>query len=204
VTGWAISGTTLEACNCVPICPCRRIDGTPGGRSTYGECLGALSWHIREGTVEGVDVSGLDVVMVIRYSDDEPRSPWRFVLYLSSRGDADQRRALEDVFLGRLGGTPARQFPWVFKPSEVLAVVQSEIVLDHTPGRGRFRAGGAVTLSMTEPYPTESTVSCVIPGHDRPGREVVAESLVADDEHFSFALTGRTGFESTFAYSSDD
>jgi hypothetical protein len=29
---------------------------------------------------------------------------------------------------------------------------------------------------------------------------VVAERLVADDEHFSFEFTGRCGFESTFDY----
>ena len=32
---WQISGTYLEACNCDAICPCRRIDGRQGGRSTY-------------------------------------------------------------------------------------------------------------------------------------------------------------------------
>jgi hypothetical protein len=201
VSGWRLRGTTLEACNCEPICPCRRIDGVPGGRSTSGECIGALSWHVEEGSVGDADLSGLDVVMVIRYSDDEPGSPWRFVLHVDGRGDDAQRRALEDVFLGRLGGTPAAQFPWVFKPSEVLAVHASDIDLDHTRGRGRFRAGGAVTVTMTTPYETDSTVTCIIPGHDRSGREVVAERLVAHDEHFSFEFTGRTGFESTFEYS---
>jgi len=46
---WWISGSYLEACNCQAICPCRRIDGNPGGRSSYGECLGALSWLVEEG-----------------------------------------------------------------------------------------------------------------------------------------------------------
>jgi hypothetical protein len=123
------------------------------------------------------------------------------VLHVDGRGDADQRRALEDVFLGRLGGTPAEQFPWVFKPSELLAVHASDIDLDHTRGKGRFRAGGADTLTMTAPYETARTVTCVIPGHDRAGREVVAERLAAADDHFSFEFTGRCGFESTFDYS---
>ena len=49
-----------------------KIDGVPGGRSTHGICMGALSWMIEEGDVEGVDVSGLGVVLVICYEDDEP------------------------------------------------------------------------------------------------------------------------------------
>jgi len=59
VSGWRLQGTTLEACNCEPICPCRRIDGVPGGRSTYGECIGALSWHVEEGRVGDADLAGL-------------------------------------------------------------------------------------------------------------------------------------------------
>ncbi len=200
---WHLSGTTLEACNCEPICPCRRINGVPGGRSDTGECTGALSWRIADGEVEGVDVSGLAVVMVIWYSDDQPGSPWRWVLHLDDRGDQRQRAELEAVFSGARGGTPERQFPWVFKPSSLLAVVPSEILIDHTPGRGWFRAGRSISLQVRGPYATERTVSCVIPGHHRPGRELVCESLVADDEHFAFAFEGRCGFESSFDYRSD-
>ena len=50
-TAWRISGTYLEVCNCEAICPCRRIGGVTGGRSTYGECTGALSWAFTEGGV---------------------------------------------------------------------------------------------------------------------------------------------------------
>jgi len=72
---WRLSGSYLEVCNCEAICPCRRIGGVTGGDSTYRECLGALSWWITEGQVEGVDCSSLGVVLVTRYHDDEPGSP---------------------------------------------------------------------------------------------------------------------------------
>ena len=49
-TAWHIRGSYFESCNCDPICPCRRIDGVPGGRSTHGICTGVLSWRIEEGT----------------------------------------------------------------------------------------------------------------------------------------------------------
>jgi hypothetical protein len=200
---WHLNGTSLEACNCDPICPCRRIDGAPGGRSQTGECTGALSWRIEQGVMDRVDVSGLAVVMVIWYSDDQEGSPWSWVLHLDERGDQHQRAALEAVFTGGLGGTPARQFPWVYKPSNLLEVRSSAIEIDHTPGRGWFRAGGAVTLRVSAPYVTESTVTCLIPGHERPGRELVCERLEAHDDHFSYAFEGRCGFESSFAYASD-
>jgi hypothetical protein len=198
-----MSGTTLESCNCEPICPCRKIDGVPGGRSTTGVCIGILSWLIERGQVNGVDVSGLAVVIVQCYSDDEPGSPWRWVLHLDQRADPGQRERLEEVFTGRLGGTPLRQFPWAYKPSDLAAVVPSRIEIDHTPGRGWFRIGRSATVRVEGPFPTEKHVSCVIPGHERPGREIVAELLEADDEHFRFRFEGSCGYESSFAYSSD-
>jgi len=202
-TAWRIRGTYLEVCNCDPICPCRRIDRVKGGRSTYGECTGALSWRIEEGSAGEVDLASLLVVLVSWYSDDEPGSPWRWELHLDERADAGQRTALEAIFTGRLGGTPLRQFPWAFKPSTLLAVVPSRIELDHTPGRGWFRAGGSVDVRIARPFATASAVTCVIPGHDRNGREVVAEAFEVHDEHFDFAYSGRCGYEASFDYGSD-
>src|SRR3954470_13788433 len=111
---WELAGTYLESCNCDAICPCRRIGGRAGGRSPYGTCLGALSGAATSGGVGDVDLAGLNVVMATHYEDDEPGSPWEFHLYVDERGDERQRRALADIFLGRLGGTPCRQFPWAF------------------------------------------------------------------------------------------
>ena len=199
---WRISGTYLEVCNCDAICPCRRIDGAQGGRSTYGECAGALSWRIVEGSVNGLDMSDLCVVLATWYSDDEPGSPWRWVLHVDERADEARRTALEDVFAGRLGGTPLSQFPWAFKPSNLLAVVPSRIEIDHTPGRGWFRAGSSVSVRIAAPYETQSPVTCIIPGHDRTGREVVAEALEVHNEYLDFSYSGRCGYEATFEYSS--
>jgi hypothetical protein len=56
---YSVSGSYLESCDCEAICPCRMVDGLPGGRSTYGICFGALVWHVEDGRVRDVDVSGL-------------------------------------------------------------------------------------------------------------------------------------------------
>src|SRR3954469_2170562 len=55
---WWIRGTYFESCNCDAICPCRRIDGAGGGRSTHGVCMGVLSWLIEDGAAGGADVAG--------------------------------------------------------------------------------------------------------------------------------------------------
>jgi hypothetical protein len=51
--------------------------------------------------------------------------------------------------------------------------------------------------------PDQETVTCVIPGHDRSGREVLAEELRVHDGPLDFELTGKCGYESTFEYSSE-
>jgi hypothetical protein len=201
---WRIAGTYLEACNCEAICPCRSVGGRKGGRSTEGVCTGALSWQIDEGTAGEEDLAGLGVVLALRYDDDEPGSPWDFFLYIDERAGHAQREALEAIFLGRLGGTPAIQFPWVWKESRLLGVHSVAIEVDHTPGHGWFRAGGQVTVRVREPYAGTEAVTCVIPGHQRPGREVVADRLAVADGPLAFEVSGRCGYESSFAYSSSD
>jgi hypothetical protein len=199
---WRISGSYLEACNCEAICPCRRIGGRPGGRSTYGECLGALSWIVEEGQAGDVDVAGMRVVMSCRYHDDEPGSPWTYVLFVDARSEEGQRQAMADIFTGRLGGTATEQFPWVFKDSELVGVEVVDIEIDHTPGRGWFKAGGKVEVRAREPVAGQETVSCVIPGHHRAGRELIGDSIDVDAGPLVYSVQGRCAYESTFEYSS--
>jgi hypothetical protein len=166
-------------------------------------CLGSLSWQIEAGYAGDVHLAGMRAVLANRYDDDEPGSPWSIVLYVDERGDERQREALEAIFLGRLRGTPERQFPWVWKNSNLIAVRPVAIEIDHTPGRGWFRAGSQVSVRVRKPVPRQETVTCVIPGHDRSGREVVADELFVDDDPLEFEVFGMCGYEATFEYSSD-
>jgi hypothetical protein len=204
MSDWQLAGTYLEACNCEAICPCRRIGGRAGGRSTHGICMGALSWKIGLGHADGVELADLGVVLASRYSDDEPGSPWTYLLYVDERGDEAQRQALAEIFCGRRGGTALKQFPWAFKPANVLGVRAATIEIDHAPGRGWFRAGGDVSVRIREPVTDQETVTCVIPGHHRSGRELLADVLEVGAGALEFELTGVCAYESTFEYSSAD
>jgi hypothetical protein len=197
---WQIRGSYFEACNCDPICPCRRIDGVMGGRSTHGICLGVLSWVIEEGFVDGTDVSGLPVALAIRYSDDEQGSPWSWVLYLEARASEEQRSALEGIFTGRLGGDAVTHFPWAWKPSHLLAVRPVEIAVEHTRRRQRLRIRDHLSVRIRDRYEGAQAVTCVIPGHDRSGEELVTDELVVDDDALSFRFSGVCGYGSTFDY----
>jgi hypothetical protein len=197
---WRIRGSYFEACNCDPICPCRRVDGVMGGRSTHGVCMGVLSWVIEEGVVDGADVAGLPVALALRYSDDEPRSPWTYVLYLDERGTKEQREALESLFTGRLGGDAESHFPWVWKPSNLVAVRRADIAVEHVRTRERLRIRDHVDVQIRDRYQDQGTVTCVIPGHDRSGEELVTERIAVEDEELSFRFEDVCGYASTFDY----
>jgi hypothetical protein len=200
--GWRIRGTYFESCNCDPICPCRRIDGVAGGRSTHGECLGVLSWLIEDGAVDEVGLGGLPVALAIRYSDDEPGSPWTWILYLDERASEEQRAALEGIFTGRLGGDAERHFPWSWKTSELVGVRPVAFDVDHTRRRQRLRIRDRVTVRIGDRFTgAGETVTCVIPGHDRTGEELLTDELVVEDGPLAFSYRGVCGYGSTFDYS---
>jgi hypothetical protein len=198
---WRVSGSYFESCNCDPICPCRKIDGAAGGRSTHGVCMGVLSWIIGEGEAAGVDLAGEPVALALTYSDDEEGSPWSWVLYLDGSSDEERRDALEGIWTGRLGGDAETHFPWAWKPSTMLAVRPVEIDVNHTPRRQRLRIRDLLSVRIRDRYAGAETVTCVIPGHDRDGEELVADELVVEDDSLSFSYRGVCGYGSTFDYS---
>jgi hypothetical protein len=197
---WRITGSYFESCNCEAICPCRRIDGVAGGRSTYGECLGVLSWVIEDGRADDVSLGGLKVAIADRYHDDEPGSPWRFVMYVDASADAAQRDALEGIFTGRLGGDALKHFPWAWKPAERVAVRPVEIEVSHEPRRQWLRIRDHVTVRIRDAWAGPETVTCVIPGHEEPGEELIVDELRVDDGPLRFEFHGKCGYAARFDY----
>jgi hypothetical protein len=174
----------------------------PGGRSTHGICEGALSWQIVDGQAGETDLSGLAVALAVRYSDDEEGSPWTWMMYVDERADPDQQRALEEIWAGRVAGEQLEHFPWAWKASTPLGVQPAKIEIDHTPRRQWFRVGDVVNVRIAGPYLGDETVTCIIPGHDRSGEEVIAEELQVGDGPFQFEYNGVCGYATDFEYRS--
>ena len=187
---WRIAGRYLEACNCDAICPCRMIGGVPGSRSTHGVCYGALAWRVEEGSAGPLDLSGSAAVMTYQYSDHEEGSPWTLVLHVD--GPAE----LGEILLGRMGGKHLLKLPWVRKPRTVVAARRTRIEF----ASGEVRAGESVRLKAFLPVPTNETVSCIVPGHERPGTELYTDELLVEDPPFAFELRGTCAFTRDFEY----
>jgi hypothetical protein len=198
VTDWRLAGRYVEACNCEAICPCRSVNGRGGGRAQYQLCQFALAWTVDRGHFGRLEMSGLHSVMAGYWDEDEPGVPWRVRLYVDDRADEPRQRALADVFLGRAGGTPARNYTRAIK--EVYGVRPARIEVVHDSGVQRISVGDTVNVLARSPYVSDASVSCGIPGHDRPGAELVHETLKVEDDPLSFEFHGRCGFAATFDY----
>jgi hypothetical protein len=162
--------------------------------------MGVLSWLIEEGAVDATDLAGLPVALASRYSDDEQGSPWTWILYLDARASHEQRAALEGIFSGRLGGDAERHFPWAWKQSELVAVRPVVIDVEHRPRREWLRIRDRVSVRIRDRYDGEESVTCVIPGHEREGEELIADQLLVEDGPLAFSYSGVCGYGSTFDY----
>jgi hypothetical protein len=176
----------------------------PGGRSTYGVCFGVLSWEIHEGHAGSIDLSGLNAALVYSYDDDEQGSPWQFNVHVDDRGDEQQREALAGILVGRLGGKLILALPWVRKPAELLHVRTSRIEINHGSRGPELRIGTGVALRASRPVETDQRVSCIVPGHHRPGAEFYADEATVSDEPFAWELADNCAFVSMFDYRSDE
>lgn len=200
---WRVRGSYFEACNCEAICPCRSVGARPGGPSSFGECFGALSWHIRHGHADGVDLSDLRVVMSIRYLDRvQPSTPWEVVLYVDHSVGQDQQTTLADIFLGRAGGTVAQLYgPAIGK---VYVVRPARITLEHTAARKRIDVVGYLTVEAEGDASEPGDVRCGIPGYDHPGTELHGDTLRSTDPALRWQVMGRrhAAFTTDFDYRS--
>jgi hypothetical protein len=75
------------------------------------------------------------------------------------------------------------------------------IELDHTQRRQWLRIRDHVTVQIRDRYAGHETVTCIIPGHDRNGEELVADELLVNDGPLAFFYTGTCGYASDFDYS---
>ena len=122
------------------------------------------------------------------------------MLYLDERADEAQRRVLAQIFTGALGGDALTHFPRAWKESVQLAVRPVAIDVSHEPRRQWLRIHDHVTLRIRDAWAGPEVVTCVIPGHDQRGEELVADELHVDDGPLRFAFSGNCGYAARFDY----
>jgi hypothetical protein len=98
---WRMAGTYLAACNCNPLCPCP-VDGPPS--SDDGQCRGVAVFHIAEGNLDDVDLSGVNLALVNHFPKNLTSGGWTLGIVVDDSASDEQANALELILKGEEGG----------------------------------------------------------------------------------------------------
>ena len=98
---WRMSGTYVANCNCQLLCPCP-VDAPPTGPD--GQCRGLAVFHVREGNLDGTDLSGTTFAFANLFPSNLTSGNWKFGIIVDESASDDQAQALERILHGEEGG----------------------------------------------------------------------------------------------------
>jgi hypothetical protein len=98
---YRIAGTYVAVCNCRGLCPCP-VDGAPTGDDD--QCMGSLVFGIKEGDLDGTDLSGTTVALYNHFPSNLTAGDWTVGLVIDAGASEEQARGLEGIFRGDEGG----------------------------------------------------------------------------------------------------
>jgi hypothetical protein len=141
---YSLEGTLIEACSCNVNCPC-----WIGEDPDLGECFAIVAYGLERGEISGIDVSGLNLVLICHIPGNVLAGNWEIVALVDERGTQEQRDALLSAFTGQLGGPLADL--WEALIGEVKGVEFVPISHEVVGGAGALSVPGMAETDM-EPY----------------------------------------------------
>jgi hypothetical protein len=104
------------------------------------------SWHIAQGTIDGVNVSGLTVATLNHIPGNILKGNWRIIIFIDDKATDEQQEALVNAFTGKLGG-PMADLAQLY--GEVVAVERVPITFETEGGQGHLKVGPDIEAEMT-------------------------------------------------------
>jgi hypothetical protein len=145
---WRLRGTYFESCNCDVLCPC--------GASSFAlpadneRCVVALAFNVSSGQVDGVDVSGLSLILVADAPGRMADGNWRVGVVMDAAASQQQAEALGAVFSGQKGGPMAAIAPLI---GEQLGIQVAPIEYSNGSTHHRVKAGDLVEMEVEDIVP---------------------------------------------------
>ena len=98
---WKLEGSYFETCSCNVVCPCT---ASLAFGATLDRCRVTLVFNVKNGEIEGTDVSGLTVAAVADTPKVMTDGNWRLGVFIDAAASDEQAEKLGGVFSGALGG----------------------------------------------------------------------------------------------------
>jgi hypothetical protein len=144
---WTLKGSYAETCSCELMCPCN-LSFDHG--ATYDYCRVTLVFSVRDGQVDGTDISGLTVAVIADTPKVMTEGNWRLGVFVDDRASDKQHDLLAQVFTGQLGGPMAALTPLV---GEVLGVERAAIDVVNDGVRHSVRIGDVIDFEIEDIVP---------------------------------------------------
>lgn len=192
---WQIAGTYFETCSCEVVCPCT---ASLALGADYDRCKVTLVFNVRDGDVEGTDVSGLTVAAVADTPKVMSEGNWRLGVFIDASASDEQAEKLGAVFSGQLGGPMEALGPLV---SENLGVERAPIEVREQGLRHSVKIGDAVDFEIEDvvPFGVESGEPARLTGIFHPaGSELtIAKATRSSISAFGVEYEGRAAFSTS-------
>jgi hypothetical protein len=194
-----IEGSYFESCSCEVVCPCT---ASLALGADYERCRVTLVFHVEQGEVDGVDVSGLTVAAVADTPKVMSDGNWRLGVFIDAAASDQQAEKLGAVFSGALGGPMAALAPLV---GENLGVQRAQIEYRQDGLRHAVKIGDAVDIEVEDvvPFGAQDGQPVKLSGVFHPaGSELtIARATRARVDAFGIEYEGKAAFSnSKFAW----
>jgi hypothetical protein len=161
--------------------------------ATYDYCRATLAFNIREGAIEGTDVSGCKAVIIFDSPKVMTEGNWKVGLYVDSSND-DQFGKLAQVFGGQLGGPMAGLVPLI---GEFVGPERASIDMHDDGLRHTVRVGDAIEFVIEDivPFGKEDGVPVKFDGMFHPVASdlTMAEAKSSRIDAFGIRYEGKSG-----------
>jgi hypothetical protein len=188
---WSLKGSYVETCSCELMCPCN-LSFDHG--ATYDYCRVTLAFNIKEGDVEGTDISGRKVVMIADSPKVMTDGNWKVGVYVDDSASDEQFDKLVKVFGGELGGPMASLAPLI---GEMRGVERATIEIDDDGLTHRVTVGDAIEVEIQDivPFGVETGEPIRFNGMFHPvGSDLtMAEAKRTRIDAFGITFEGKTG-----------
>ena len=196
---WSLKGSYFETCSCDLMCPCN-MSFDHGATNDY--CRVTLVFNIKEGEIEGTDVSGLKVAAIADSPKVMTEGNWRLGLFVDDRASDEQMEKLTGVFGGQKGGPMETVVPLV---GEMLGVERAPFEVVEDGLRHSVKIGDAIDFEIEDIVPfgveTGQPVRLVGVFHPAASEFNAAEATRSRISAFGIEYEGKTGIStSEFAW----
>ena len=197
---WKLDGTYFETCNCQFACPCSVTSFV--SRGTEDRCQAMLVYNVGRGEVDGVDVSGLTVAVVVDTPPQMMEGNWRLGLIIDEKASSEQADKLGAVFGGSAGGPIANLAPLV---GEVMGIERAAIDYGNGGRRHSVKIGGDVDVEVEDFVPEGMNEPSRLQGVGHPSNTTLTIARPTRSKinvfGMEFHTEGRSGFSAPFNWS---